>query len=68
MIQGLAGGADLIHDKRITISELQLYVSTLVKRLTEDQQHPHIPLMNDFDPDAVIAHVREGSAAPRAGR
>ena len=58
LLEGLSGKADIIRDKRVTISELQLYVSTVVKQITEDRQHPHIPLMNDFDPEAVIAHVQ----------
>lgn len=58
LLEGLRGKADLIPDGRITMSELQAYVANQVKQLTEDQQHPHIPLMNDFDPEYVIAHVR----------
>ena len=58
ILKGLRGQADLIADKRITISELQAYVANQVKQITEDRQHPHIPLMKDFDPETVIAHVR----------
>jgi hypothetical protein len=52
------GEADLIKDGRVTISELQTYVANQVKVLTGDRQHPHIPRMNDFDPETVIAYVK----------
>ena len=58
VLSGLEGAADLIKDKRITISELQTYVANRVKLLTNGSQHPHIPLMQDFDPELVIAYVR----------
>ncbi|NQV35860.1 MAG: caspase family protein [Phycisphaeraceae bacterium] len=57
VLQGLSGKADLIADKRITISELQAYVANQVKQITEGRQHPSIPLMRDFDPETVIAYV-----------
>jgi hypothetical protein len=37
---------------------LQTYVANQVKVLTGDRQHPHIPRMNDFDPETVIAYVK----------
>jgi WD40 repeat protein len=58
ILRGLCGEADLIPDHRITISELQTYVSNQVQQLTNDQQHPHIPHVNDFDPEVVLAHVK----------
>ena len=58
VLNGLNGAADLIRDRRITISELQTYVANRVKVLTNDRQHPHIPLMQDFDPEMVIAYVK----------
>ena len=58
ILRGLSGEADLIPDRRITISELQTYVSNQVQQLTDDQQHPHIPRVNDFDPEVVLAHVK----------
>ena len=58
ILQGLRGEADLFHDGRITISELQAYVANRVKVLTGDSQHPHIPRMTDFDPEMVVAHAR----------
>jgi hypothetical protein len=57
ILEGLEGKADLIDDGRITITELQTYVANRVKQLTNDMQHPHIPRVNDFDPEAVIAHA-----------
>ncbi len=57
VLRGLEGAADLVPDGQITISELQAFVATTVKQLTDDRQHPHIPLMRDFDPDAVLIHV-----------
>ena len=58
VLRGLMGEADLIKDGRVTISELQTYVANQVKVLTGDRQHPHIPCMNDFDPETVIAYVK----------
>ena len=58
VLRGLTGEADLIKDGRVTISELQTYVANQVKVLTGDRQHPHIPRMNDFDPETVIAYVK----------
>lgn len=58
LLRGLSGEADLIPDRRITISELQAYVANSVKQITDDQQHPHIPRVNDFDPELVLAHVK----------
>ena len=58
ILRGLSGDADLLRDRRITISELQTYVCDSVKQLTNDQQHPHIPRANDFDPEVVLAHVK----------
>ena len=58
VLRGLMGEADLIKDGRVTISELQAYVANQVKVLTGDRQHPHIPRMNDFDPETVIAYVK----------
>ena len=57
VLRGLRGEADRTRDRRITVSELQEYVSQQVAVLTADQQHPHIPRMNDFDPQLVIAHL-----------
>jgi len=50
ILNGLRGAADLIPDGRITVSELQAYVANRVKQITEDKQHPHLPLIQDFDP------------------
>jgi len=58
LLNGLRGAADLIPDRRITVLELQAYVADRVKQITEDAQHPHIPLMKDFDPELVVAHVK----------
>ena len=58
VLRGLQGEGDLIKDGRITIGELQTYVANLVKVVTGDRQHPHIPRMNQFDPETVIAHVK----------
>jgi hypothetical protein len=58
ILEGLEGKADLIKDGRITVAELQTYVANRVKQLTGDMQHPHLPRVNDFDPEVVIAHVK----------
>jgi WD40 repeat protein len=62
LLEGLGGNADLIRDGKISLSELQTYVAHRVTALTGDRQHPHIPRLEHFDPQLVIAHVPEGAA------
>ena len=40
LIQGLCGKADLMKDGRITMKELDAYVSELVPQITDGAQHP----------------------------
>jgi len=40
LIQGLSGKADLMKDGRITMKELDAYVSELVPQITDGAQHP----------------------------
>jgi uncharacterized caspase-like protein len=58
LLDGLGGQADLIKDGKITVSELQTFVANRVKELTGDRQHPHIPRLENFDPELVIAQVK----------
>ncbi|NUQ63640.1 MAG: caspase family protein [Pirellulales bacterium] len=56
LLDGLDGQADLIADGRITVSELQTFVADRVKRLTAGRQHPHIPRLENFDPELILAN------------
>jgi hypothetical protein len=58
ILEALAGKADADSDGKITIAELQAYATPRVVELTGDRQHPHLPRLNDFAPNLVIAHVR----------
>ena len=40
VIQGMKGEADLVKDGKITMKELDTYVSETVPRLTNGLQHP----------------------------
>jgi uncharacterized caspase-like protein len=57
VLDALKGQADLIEDGRITVGELQAYVANRVRKLTSDHQHPHIPRLENFDPELVIAYT-----------
>ena len=55
ILEGLNGTADLNGDGKITIAELQTTVTERVLEMTDDQQHPDIPRLGEFDPNLVIA-------------
>ena len=52
MVKGLKGAADVIVDKRITISELFTYVSKNVVSFTKGRQHPI--LTGNFDRNMLL--------------
>lgn len=58
ILDGLDGKADANGDGAITIAELQSSVTLQVAELTNDRQHPDLPKLGDFDPDLVIARIR----------
>jgi WD40 repeat protein len=57
LIQGLSGEANLIKDEKITMKELDAYVSETVPRLTGGAQHP-ITITPDGYADFPVALVR----------
>ncbi|MGE0240194.1 MAG: caspase family protein [Parvibaculaceae bacterium] len=57
LIDGLSGGADFVKDGKLTISELDLYLSDRVKQLTDKRQAP-VMRKPDTIPDFPIALVR----------
>jgi WD40 repeat protein len=57
LIDGLSGGADFVKDGKLTISELDLYLSERVKQLTDKRQAP-VMRKPDTIPDFPIALVR----------
>lgn len=62
LLEGLQGGADTAPaDRRITVRELKEYVTKRVEKLTDGQQHPYMPRLEEFAPEAVITTLPEGS-------
>jgi len=40
------------------VQELKSFAIPRVEELTNNQQHPYLPRLQDFEPDAVIARVQ----------
>lgn len=57
LVEGLSGGADYTKDGKLTISELDLWLSNRVKQLTDKRQSP-VVRKPDTIPDFPIALVR----------
>lgn len=57
LLEGLSGSADYIKDGKLTISELDLWLSERVKQLTDKRQAP-VARKPDTVPDFPIAMVR----------
>lgn len=57
LLEALAGKADADRDGKITVAELHDYTVRRVAALTDDQQHPELPQLGDFDPQLVLAYV-----------
>jgi WD40 repeat protein len=57
LLEGLQGKADLMKDGLITISALQAYTAARVRALTDDRQHPQIPVAGNFELGLVLARV-----------
>jgi WD40 repeat protein len=57
LIEGFSGGADYVKDGKLTISELDLWLSNRVKQLTDKKQSP-VVRKPDTIPDFPIALVR----------
>jgi WD40 repeat protein len=58
LLEGLQGKADLMKDGNVTVGALQAYVTVRVKELTDDHQHPQIPVAGNFDLGLVLARMR----------
>lgn len=58
LLEGLDGAADGNHDGNITLDELKQFVARQVAQLTGEKQHPYLPRLQQFEPEAVIASVR----------
>ncbi len=56
LVEALKGGADYQHDKRISIAELEVYLSHRVQELTDGEQSPTSAKPKTI-PDLVIATV-----------
>lgn len=57
LIEGLLGGADYVKDGKLTIAELDLWLSDRVKELTDNRQAP-VVRKPDTIPDFPIALIR----------
>jgi uncharacterized caspase-like protein len=57
LLEGLSGSADYIKDGKLTIAELDLWLSERVKQLTDKRQAP-VARKPDTVPDFPIAMVR----------
>ena len=66
LLEALAGGADADQNGSLTFRELRDYVPDRVTALTEGRQHPLLPFLDQFEPEAVLAVVPGfGKTAPR---
>ncbi len=57
VIEALKGKADFIKDKKVFVGEMNLYVPSRVKELTQDKQTPSIPRLENFT-DFAITVIR----------
>lgn len=57
LLQGLSGEADYVYDGKLTVNELDLYLTRRVKELTDGRQAP-VARKPDTVPDFPIALVR----------
>jgi uncharacterized caspase-like protein len=58
LAEAFAGQADLDHDGNITLPELAIYVPKRVTGATKGLQNPQLVLVQDFNPQTVLAKVR----------
>ena len=58
IVEGLIGVADTNpKDGNITFAELRDFVVKRVTELTGGRQHPQLPFLDHFEPDAVLARA-----------
>ena len=58
LLEALSGKADTAKNGNITFQELKDYVPARVAELTDNRQHPQLPFLDQFEPDAVLAMVK----------
>jgi hypothetical protein len=69
LLEALSGQADTDKNGSITFRELRDYVPDRVTALTDNRQHPLLPFLDQFEPEAVLAMVpKSEQAAPAIGR
>jgi WD40 repeat protein len=57
LMEAFQGKADVDGDKKITLPELALYVPKRVSGLTKGLQNPQLVLVQDFNPQTMLAKV-----------
>lgn len=57
LIEAIEGKAIPPKETQITMIDFIAYVSRRVKSLTEGQQHPQVPFLQDFDTDTALAQI-----------
>ena len=60
ILDAFAGQADADKDGQITFQELKDYVISRVEELTKGRQHPQLPFLDQFEPEAVLGKVVSG--------
>ncbi len=54
MLEALQGRGGLTGEKNISLLDFMAYVARRVKVLTQDQQHPRVPYLQDFETDGMF--------------
>ena len=54
VLEALNGNAETSNPKSFNLLDFMAYVARRVKTLTQDQQHPSVPYLQDFDTDAAL--------------
>ncbi len=57
ILDAFAGAADTNKDQLISFHELKDYVTARVTALTGNRQHPQLPFLDQFEPEAVLGKV-----------
>ncbi|NUQ01430.1 MAG: caspase family protein, partial [Armatimonadetes bacterium] len=57
LLQAIAGEGDANRDGALSYAELRDFVTARVTELTAGQQHPQLPFLDRFEPDALFARV-----------
>jgi uncharacterized caspase-like protein len=58
VLESLHGAGAPPQQRELTVLDLLSYVSRRVKSLSGGRQHPHVPLLHDFDTDAPLVLKR----------